>query len=162
MTSPLLPVLRVLCLGLAALLFQTDAVARKPEASWDDRCEQCHGEPDEFARKYLWNVDGQLQGHHHIEDLHLFMKHHYIPAHEIKAVKSMLLSHANSPRRFDNECGECHGTVDSFVEQSIWVRGESMTAMNAGLEVSEFLPTHRDLGKDDIAFYLKLFTRVAK
>ncbi len=156
--------MRILNLSLALLLLtlQSEAMARKPEASWKNRCEQCHGEADEFARKYLWNVAGQLQGHHHIDDLHLFMKHHYIPAHEVEAVNNMLLSYANSPERFVSECGECHGQIETFVEESIWVRGESMTAMKTGMEVGEFLPTHQDLSEDDVAFYLKLFTRAAE
>ena len=143
------------------LLLHSPVQARKPEASWKNRCEQCHGDHIEFARKYLWNVKGQLQGQHHIEDLDLFMKNHYTPRHELEAVNNMLLTHANSPERFTDECGNCHGDAAEFVEESIWVRGESMTAMQSGMEVSEFLPTHENIQPEDVTFYLKLFKRIA-
>lgn len=153
--------LRVLGLGLVTLLLlQPEATARAPEASWDNRCEECHGDYAEFAGKYLWIFDGQLQGQHHIDNLPLFLQNHYIPPHQVDAISKMLAAKANSPRRFATECGKCHGEAAEFVAKSIWVRGEEMTAMGVGMEAKEFLQTHRDLKPEDVEFYLKLFARL--
>ncbi len=134
--------------------------ARPPEKSWDNLCEECHGEHAEFSGKYMWVIDGRLEGQHHKGDLPLFFQDHYIPDHEIEAMSEMLASHANSPIRFADECGSCHGELEPFLEKSIWVRGEQMTAMGVGMEVEEFLQDHQQLTEEDIAFYLKLFTRM--
>ncbi len=135
--------------------------ARDALAAWNDRCEYCHGDAAEFARKYLWNVDGELQGQHHIHDLPLFLANHYVPAHEVEPIRQLLLTDANSPRRFEVECGECHGNAAAFVEKSLWIRGGGITGMGTGRELDEFLPTHRGLKPDDVEFYLKLLVRVA-
>ena len=146
---------------IAALGFSAAASgARDGPAVWDNRCEQCHGDPVEFATKYLWNKDGQLQGQHHIDDLRLFMQNHYIPAHEFDVVHDMLLAHANSPLRFDAECSECHGEVGEYVEATFWVGKESISSIS-GEDVGEYLLTHRDLTEADARFYLKLFYRTA-
>jgi len=150
------------CIAILLLaLIPIEAGSRDALAIWDSRCEECHGDPAEFAGKFLWNIEGQLQGRHHVDNLSLFMGNHYIPDHEIESIHSMLLARANSPLRFEAECGDCHGDASEFVEQSIWVRGSEITAMEAGVDVSEFLPTHQKLQPEDISFYRKLFARIA-
>lgn len=149
-----------ICVLLLALI-PVEAGARDALAIWDSRCEECHGDPTEFAGKYLWDIGGQLQGQHHIDNLDLFMGNHYIPDHEIEIINNMLLSMANSPVRFESECGDCHGDAREFVEKSIWVRGNGITGMKTGVDVDEFLPTHQDLQPEDIVFYRKLFARIA-
>lgn len=144
---------------IVALAFSSLASGvRDGPAIWDSRCEQCHGDPVDFANKYLWNQDGQLQGQHHVDDMHLFMQNHYIPAHEIDIVHDMLLDEANSPRRFEEECSECHGEVGEFVEASFWV-GKKSISSNSGNDVGEFMLTHRELTEAEVTFYLKLFYR---
>lgn len=135
--------------------------ARDAGAIWDSRCEECHGDPKPFARKYLWNIEGQLQGQHHINNMDLFMRNHYIPEHEIEILHNMMLAQANSPVRFEVECGECHGAAQDFVEKSLWVRGSEITGLESGLDIKEFLPGHQRLQAEDIAFYTKLFVRIA-
>ncbi len=155
--------MRLYTLGLILLLLvASGAAARSPEKSWDDRCEQCHGDYAEFSRKYLWLVDGQLQGQHHIDDLQIFLEKHYIPAHEVDAVRDLLASKANSLTRFTDECGSCHGDAETFIEKSIWVRGEEITAMGVGREAGEFMQTHQNLKPEDVEFYLKLFFRMGQ
>jgi hypothetical protein len=156
--------MRISRVGIAILLLALspiEASARDAEAIWDSRCEECHGDPTRFARKYLWDIEGQLQGQHHIDNLRLFMGNHYIPAHEIEAIRNMLLAQANSPLRFKTQCGGCHGDVKEFVEKSIWVRGSEITGLDSGMDVGEFLPTHQELGAEDITYYQKLFARIA-
>lgn len=151
-----------LSIGILLLLHCSAATARSPEAEWDNRCEECHGDYAEFSRKYLWVVDGQLQGRHHIEDLDVFLRRHYLPAHQVEPINNMLAAEANSPARFKSECGSCHGELPAFLQESIWVRGDEITAMGAGVDAGEFLQTHQNLQAEDVRFYLKLFARVAR
>jgi hypothetical protein len=146
---------------LLLALIPIEASSRDAQAIWNSRCEECHGDPTRFARKYLWDIGGQLQGQHHIDNLSLFMGNHYIPDHEIETIRNMLLSLANSPVRFKVECGGCHGDAREFVEKSIWVRGNGITGLESGKDVSEFLPKHQELQPEDVAFYRKLFARIA-
>lgn len=146
---------------LLLVLIPLNADARDAEVIWDSRCEECHGESDRFASKYLWNIDGELQGQHHVNDLSLFMRQHYTPKHEFETLRNMLLAQGNSPARFKNECGSCHGEIATFVEKSIWVRGNEVNGLGSGEDMKEFLPTHRELGPEDVSFYLRLFARVA-
>lgn len=155
----LLPQTRIVILLL--VLIPIEAGSRDAQAIWDSRCEECHGDPAKFSSKYLWNIEGQLQGRHHIDNLNLFMNNHYIPEHEIETIRNMLLDQANSPVRFKAECGSCHGDANEFVSKSIWVRGSEITALESGMDISEFLPTHQELGPEDVAFYRKLFARIA-
>ncbi len=110
----------------------------------------------------MWVIDGRLEGQHHKEDLPLFLQNHYIPDHEIEAMSNLLASKANSPLRFNNECSSCHGDLAAFMEKSLWVRGESITAMGVGMEVDEYLKARKELDTTDVDFYLKLFTRMTE
>jgi len=151
-----------LCIAILLLaLIPLEAGSRDALVIWDSRCEECHGDPAEFAGKYLWNIEGQLQGRHHVDNLSLFMRNHYIPDHEIESIHGMLLARANSPQRFEAECGSCHGDASEFVEKSIWVRGNEITGMESGIDIGEFLPGHHELQPEDVAFFRKLFARIA-
>jgi len=156
-----MPIPRVSITILLLALIPIEAGARDALAIWDSRCEECHGDPAEFASKYLWDIDGQLQGQHHIDNLSQFMNNHYIPDHEIEIIGNMLLSRANSPVRFKTECGGCHGDARDFVGNSLWVSRGGVTGMETGMDVGEFLPTHQDLQPEDVSFYRKLFARIA-
>ena len=156
-----MPVCRVSIALVLLSLTTIEAGARDAFAIWDSRCEECHGDPRLFAGKYLWDIDGQLQGQHHIDNLRLFMGNHYIPDHEIEAIGDMLLSQANSPLRFKNECSSCHGDVKDFIENSLWVSRGGITGMDTGMDLSDFLPTHQELQPEDVSFYQKLFARIA-
>ena len=156
-----MPVSRASIAILLLVLIPIEAGARDALAIWDSRCEECHGDPVVFAGKYLWDINGQLQGQHHIDNLSLFMGNHYIPDHEIEPIGNLLLSLANSPVRFKNECSNCHGEVKDFIDNSLWVSRGGVTGMETGMDVSEFLPTHQDLQPEDVSFYRKLFARIA-
>jgi hypothetical protein len=156
-----MPISRASIAILLLTLIPIAAGSRDGFAIWDSRCEECHGDPAVFAGKYLWDIDGKLQGQHHIDNLSLFMGNHYIPEHEIDAIGDMLQSLANSPVRFKTECGGCHGDAREFVETSLWVSRGGVTGMESGLDVSEFLPTHQDLQPEEVSFYRKLFARIA-
>lgn len=151
----------VLNLGILLMLFvQSGADARDIGAEWDNRCEECHGEADEFARKFLWAVDGQLQGQHHIDNLRLFMRNHYIPKHAIDAIHDMLLEKANNPARFKTECSSCHGSAEEFVRGSVVIKAGELTGLESGTSVRQFLQTHQGLQQIDVEFYTRLLARV--
>jgi hypothetical protein len=156
-----MPISRVSIAFLLLALIPIQTGARDGFTIWDSRCEECHGDPAVFAGKYLWDIEGQLQGQHHIDNLSLFMENHYIPDHEIEAIGDMLLSQANSPLRFKNECSSCHGDVNDFIEQSLWVSRGGITGMQTGMDLGDFLPTHQELQPEDVSFYQKLFARIA-
>jgi hypothetical protein len=150
-----------LSLGILLMfLIQPGADAREIRAEWDNRCEECHGEADDFARKFLWAIDGQLQGQHHIDDLRLFMRNHYLPKHKIDEFYDMLLAQANNPVRFKDECGSCHGSAEEFIRKSIVVKIGNLTGLESGISVREFLQTHRDLLQADVEFFTRLLTRM--
>ena len=128
--------------------------------SWDSRCEECHSEAAEFSQKYLWVVDDRLQGRHHIEDMHLFMKNHYVPKHELETMTAMLKEHANKMARYEAECGECHKGAEDFVRESISTWGDGPTGVETGKPIAEYLVTHQDLGEEDAAFFVRLIERV--
>jgi hypothetical protein len=88
------------------------------------------------------------------------MGNHYIPDHEIDTIRDMLQSQANSPVRFKTECDGCHGDAKEFVEKSLWLSRGGVTGLESGMEVSEFLPTHRELPPEEVGFYRKLFARI--
>jgi hypothetical protein len=156
--------LKIFRLNIAILLLMlipVEAASRDGLAIWESRCEECHGDPAVFSSKYLWDIDGQLQGRHHIDNLKLFMGNHYIPDHEIDTIRIMLRSRANSAVRFKTECSGCHGDVKEFIEKSLWVRRGGITAMESGIDLIDFLPTHQGLQLEDVTFYRKLFARIA-
>jgi len=145
---------------LLMFLVQPWSEAREIEAEWDSRCEECHGESDKFARKFLWAIDGQLQGQHHIDDLRLFIKNHYIPKHLRDRIYDMLLALANSPVRFKGECSSCHNSAEEFIRRSIHIKSGQLKGAESGIPVSEYLKTHQGLEQDDAEFFTKLLTRV--
>lgn len=151
----------LLSFALTTLLgLPSGTLARDAYASWDNRCEECHSEARDFAAKYLWVVDDELQGRHHIEDMNLFMRNHYTPKHEIEKMTVMLKKHANQMVRFEQECSECHNSAEDFVRASISTWGDGPTGVETGIPISEYLVTHRDLGEEDAAFFTRLITRV--
>ena len=157
--------MRTLALNLTVLLLamlpagETTAAAR---AAWDNRCEECHGDPDEFAGKYLWIIEGQLQGRHHVEDLRLFLSNHYSPEHLLEPTLEMLSEKASTLKRFGDECSECHGSAESFVRKSIVTQGRELLGVMSSTAVGEYLQTHRELSKDDAEFFTRLLQRVAR
>ncbi len=134
----------------------------KASAAWESRCEECHGEADKFAHKYLWAIDGQLQGRHHVYDLRLFLGNHYLPEHLIDKLSAMLMKHANTPQRFTDECSDCHGKVEDFVKKSVAFKWRKVRGLKTGTAVSEFLPGHEGLQEEDADFFTHLLERFVK
>ena len=145
------------------LLVATSAGARGIDlhALWDDRCAECHGHSAEFARKYLKITGGLLQGRHHVLDLRAFLEHHYPPAGQVEAIYQMMLAQTYTPPRFSEQCSSCHGRASDFLRQLIVLKDGELKIGKSGTPVKQFMQSHRELTKDDIEFYMSLFTRLA-
>jgi hypothetical protein len=68
---------------------------------WDNRCLECHGHSGAFARQFLSVSSGQLQGRHHMDNLHRFLSNQHPSDSEVDAIYSMLLAQANSQEAVD-------------------------------------------------------------
>ncbi len=155
--------MRAAAAAIASLLWVSSASAESdvdPQAIWERRCDQCHGDAAEFAHKRLWSIDGQLHGSRHAVDMHRFLSNHHLRVHEIESVIQLLLASSNSTARFDAECGSCHGSASEFVEKSLWVRRDSISGLGTGSDVAEFLLTHQDLSPEDASFFFDLLLHV--
>ena len=150
----------VLCI---LLLFSLRANAGDMDlhALWDDRCAECHGHSGEFARKYLKITGGLLQGRHHLLDLHKFLEHHYPPVGQVDAIYQMLLAQTSTPPRFSEECSQCHGKASDFLRASIVLKDDELKIRKSGDSVQQFMQNHRGLAREDVQFYMGLFTRLA-
>ena len=156
------------CLGVSIVLVTAVLAMPAVRASnidlhwlWDDRCDACHGHAGDFARKFLSVSSGELQGPHHVHDLHRFLHNHYLAGNEVDAVYNMLLAQANNPARFFSECASCHDTAAKFVRTSLELRDGVLYGCNSGRPVSHFLEHHMELNSDDVKFFINLLTRVA-
>jgi hypothetical protein len=128
---------------------------------WENRCVDCHGHAGEFAREFLTDANGELQGRHHVHDLRHFMQNHYLNADEVDAVYNMLLAQTRTQARFKNECSRCHGSAATFVRQSLKLRDGQLTSLQSGRSIRKYLATHQDLKPNDVEFFVKQLTRVA-
>jgi hypothetical protein len=128
---------------------------------WDDRCAECHGHSGNFARLFLNVSGGELQGRHHVYDLHHFMHNHYLLESEVDAVYDMLLAQASSQARFRQVCSSCHGTAVNFVRSSLELHDGLLFSRKYGRPVYSFLDNHMGLSPDDVEFFTKQLTRVA-
>lgn len=142
------------------LLLAAVADARDGEDVWNSRCEECHGEPGRFAGKFLWYIDGQLQGRHHIDDLALFMQNHYIPDHEIDLINELLSRHANSMVRYRDECSECHQDPLQLAREALWITDTGVRVIKTGDDIADFVVEHRDMPGDEAVYYQELFSRM--
>ena len=129
---------------------------------WDNQCAECHGHSSEFAHKFLTLSDGRLQGNHRDRSLRLFLRNHYTSNTEVDAVYQMLRAQVLTKPRFRQECGTCHGSAAAFVRQSLVLRDGVLLSRESGQPTQAFLSQHRNLGTDDVDFYLSLLNRIAR
>lgn len=152
------------CGLLLTVLSSTQTLVAGPDLHWmwDDRCAECHGHSGEFARRFLRAADGELSGPHRSGDnLRNFMRHHYLRASEVDALYAMLLAQAQTPPRFQAQCGKCHGRAAQLVRTSTTLRAGDSLRLLSGQTVQDFLQGHRGLQAEDVDFYVSLLTRIA-
>jgi len=129
---------------------------------WDDRCESCHGHSADFAHQYLQIAEGKLSGQHHVDDLRLFLRNHYLSEQLVDEVYAMLSAQVTQPQKFRDKCAACHQSASIFVRKNLRIRNDSLIVRGSGEAVRKFLENHRRLSDDDIDFYATLLTRVAR
>lgn len=156
-----MPRLMIIAVILLLACDPSGAAPVDARTAWGSRCEECHGEADKFAGKYLWAIDGQLQGRHHVSDLRLFMSNHYIPDHLLDIMQDMLKEGANTTQRFTDECSSCHGDVKDFVRKSVAFKWGKVRGLESGSAVSDFLPGHEGLQEEDAEFFARMLERFA-
>ena len=129
---------------------------------WDDNCAQCHGHSGEFSRQFLLINNDQLQGRHHVDDLLVFMRHHYTRSDQMEAIHDMLKAQVAIEPRFEQQCSKCHRKASELVRESTILRSEVLTIRGSGQTIRQFLQSHRRLTSQDIDFYDTLLTRIAR
>jgi len=128
---------------------------------WDDRCFSCHGHAGEFSRKFLRVSGSELQGRHHVQDLRLFLKNHFLAGHDVEPIYNMLLAQASILPRFKNECSSCHEKAAKFVRESFILHDGSLYSRKLKIPVRDFLSSHRNLQPEDIDFFMEQLNRIA-
>ena len=129
---------------------------------WDNRCGDCHGHAGEFARQFLTEANGELQGRHHVRDLRRFMHNHYLNPDEVDAIYGMLLAQTRAPARFKTECSRCHESAASFARRSLQLQEGELVSRQSGRNVRRFLAHHQGLQSEDVDYFTRLLTRVAQ
>jgi hypothetical protein len=130
---------------------------------WDDRCASCHGHSSEFANKFLSvSADAQLQGRHHVDDLHLFLQNHYLTGQLVDDVSAMLVAQLSRSKRFNKECAICHKNAASLVREKLQFQNSVLEIKKTVKSVKTFMKKHRHLTDEDIEVYTALLYRVAK
>jgi hypothetical protein len=129
---------------------------------WDNNCAECHGHSGKFARQFLHISSDQLLGRHHVDNLFVFMRHHYTRSDRVEAIHEMLKAQVATEPRFEQQCSKCHGTATSLVRDSSILRNEILMSRRNGQTTRQFLQGHRRLTPQDIDFYENLLTRIAR
>jgi len=129
---------------------------------WDNQCADCHGHSGDFVREFLKVNNGQLEGSHRTRNLDAFMRNHYASNIEVDAIYQMLLAQALTRPRFKQECSHCHDGAASFIRHSLVLQDDVLLSRQSGQPVREYLLQHRQLGANDVDFYMGLLNRVAR
>lgn len=129
---------------------------------WDNNCAECHGHSGKFARQFLNISSDQLQGRHHVDNLLVFMRHHYTRSDRVEAIHEMLKAQVATEPRFEQQCSKCHGSAASLVRDSSILRNGVLMSLRSGQTTRQFLQGHRRLTPQDIDFYESLLIRIAR
>lgn len=127
---------------------------------WDRNCASCHGHAAAFARRFLTVKDGNLQGRHHVDDLDVFLRNHYLARDLIGPVTAMLAAQVMAEPRFRNECGRCHENAVTLARQSLSLRDGVLVNRASGLPTAEFLSHHARIKPADVPVFVDVLTRV--
>jgi hypothetical protein len=127
---------------------------------WDARCFQCHGHAAQFARKFLTVENGKLVGHHHRDNLELFLRTHHLTKELYAPTIAMLKAQAESAPLFKERCSGCHGTAAEFARKSLELRKDVLYGKKSEKPVEEFLKNHFDPSPEEVRELLQTLTRV--
>lgn len=145
---------------MAAMLWPRPSIGRDLHAFWDGRCRECHGDAGEFARRTLRVERERLLGVHHVDDLELFLRNHYLPDELVAPVTAMLKAQVETAPLFKPRCAGCHGTAAEFVRQSLTVRNGVLVGKHSGRAVDETLRKHGGLTPAEVPEMVRTLQRV--
>lgn len=145
-----------------AIAFGSAAAALDLHEYWDKNCGNCHGHSATFARTFLTEKDGKLQGRHHVDNLDVFLGNHYLDRDLVAPVIGMLLAQASSDPRFRNECGRCHENAATLARESLTLRDGKLVSRTTGRSTADFLSRHARIKPDDVPFFTEVLTRVTR
>jgi hypothetical protein len=129
---------------------------------WDRNCANCHGHSAEFSRRFLSEQAGKLQGRHHVDDLAVFLRNHYLPADLVEPVTAMLLAQVTTEPRFISQCSRCHENAATLARDTLALRDGTLVSRTNGRPIAEFLNGHAGLKSADVPFFLDVLTRVTR
>ncbi len=153
----------VIIILAAVFVISSVATATDLHHLWDDRCGDCHGHSADFAREFLNIVDDKLHGQHSDRDLRLFLSDHYLAgSDQVDAVYAMLLAQASSQAQFKTKCGGCHEQAAQLARESLLLRDGELYGRHSERPISEFMQRHGRLEADEVAFFVKLLTRLER
>jgi len=158
----MLPGRRAAAAAMMLALSLSGARAVDLHALWDQRCANCHGHAGEFARRFLGQRDGKLQGRHHVDDLAVFLRNHYLPADLIEPVSAMLLAQVTTEPRYRSQCGRCHENAAALARATLTLRDGVLVSRKSGRPIAELLNGHARLPAADVPFFVEVLTRVTR
>ena len=120
-----------------------------------DRARQDHGRTSTQIVS-----DGRLEGRH--LDLRRFLRNHYVLDSEVDAVYEMLHAQASTPPTYRADCSVCHQSAADFVRRSLALRDDELVNRATGRPVRAFLHRHRGLQPEQVEFFVRLLTRIAR
>jgi hypothetical protein len=129
-------------------------------AHWDQRCASCHGHAAAFSRRFLHIENGHLVGSHHKNDLHVFLRNHYLNEELVLPITNMLQAQLASQPLFKDKCASCHGSASEFARASLLIKDGFLVGKSKGHKVADFLQSHGQLKPDEIPAMLDSLTRV--
>lgn len=147
---------------LALSMSATAALALDLHDYWDRRCAECHGHAGPFARQFLSARDGKLQGRHHVNDLAVFLRNHYLAADLVEPMSAMLLAQVTIEPRFRSECGRCHQNAATLVREVLTLRDGVLVSRATGRPAAAFLSSHARIKPEDVPFFVDVLTRVTR
>jgi hypothetical protein len=127
---------------------------------WDRDCANCHGHAAAFARRFLTVEDGRLHGRHHVDDLEVFLRNHYLARDLIAPVTAMLAAQVVTEPRFRKECGGCHTSAAALARKSLSLRDGVLVSRASGLPTAKFLSSHAGIKPEDVPVFVDVLTRV--
>lgn len=127
---------------------------------WEQRCFECHGPSDAFARSVLKVENGTPAGRHHRADLFRFISQHENDGAFANELHAMLLAQATSAPTYEQKCAGCHKTAAEFVRGSLATVGGLLIGKTNRKPVAEFPKAHGHLTTEEIPAVVASLVRV--
>jgi mono/diheme cytochrome c family protein len=129
---------------------------------WDDRCQGCHGDSADFARRTLSVAGGRLQGRHHVDELPRFLGQHYLAAPLVQPVLAMLQAQVQAMPLYRQHCRRCHDSAAQLARDALALREGRLVVRTRGEPVDALLARHGGLDRVQALELEATLARVAR